>query len=537
MKKLLLLLLFVSLSFPLFSQYQTDIIVYLNNGHVSYYNLATGVNHDNMLEVGPTPNDMISYNHNVFIVNSGTWGANTSLQIIPEKAFYDFAIDGDTTAFRALAKKVMLTNNGNAWSVTGIDDSHVAVTLAQTGQIDVVNYVTGEVSNTYGGLSQGSPQGLCTVSGSVVAVAMSDWSDPNLGQGRSVAIMDLADGTLLDTVAAHLNVVDVKKLEDGNLVAYSWGGWFGDDNYGTLHYINGSTYDEIASLELPDAAKANYVIEVDAQTLYVNAFDADYNTVYGLYNLNTLQYTTVSDGLFANAVVGRLLDNESLLVMMDDHTEVHNQNMSNILNIPYVIGTVNAPLKYSAAVPVELTSFTANVSGANVVLNWVTATEINNRGFEVEKSSDNKSFEKAGFVEGNGTTTDVNNYSFTDSYNGGKVYYRIKQVDYDGSFEYSNTVEVSSVPTEFVLNQNYPNPFNPTTNISFNIPVNADVTLNVFNSIGENVAAIFNGNLEAGSHQFTFSASNLSSGIYFYTLNAISANSNYSKTGKMILLK
>ena len=183
--------------------------------------------------------------------------------------------------------------------------------------------------------------------------------------------------------------------------------------------------------------------------------------------------------------------------------------------------------------PVELTSFTASARGTSITLNWETKTEVDNNGFEVERNA-NGTWQKIGFVEGHGTANSPKYYSFVDNgVVGNKIQYRLRQVDNDGSFEYSPVVEVELNPTEFALYQNYPNPFNPSTMIRFSIPVGGTVALNVFNTLGEKVAALLNGQLEAGYHEVSFDASNLPSGLYFYEIKT----GDFSSIKKMILMK
>jgi hypothetical protein len=190
-----------------------------------------------------------------------------------------------------------------------------------------------------------------------------------------------------------------------------------------------------------------------------------------------------------------------------------------------------------SVVPVELSSFTANSFANSVVLNWITATETNNKGFDVEKSADGKNFVKVAFLQGAGNSVKSILYNYTDqSVAAGKYYYRLKQVDFDGSFSYSNVAEVNvaAVPGSFSLSQNYPNPFNPTTSISFTVAKNEMVTLNVFNALGQKVASLFNAQAEAGkTYNVSFDASKLTSGIYFYQLN----QGSNSVTKKMTLMK
>jgi len=191
-------------------------------------------------------------------------------------------------------------------------------------------------------------------------------------------------------------------------------------------------------------------------------------------------------------------------------------------------------------VPVELESFTGKVTGRNVTLEWITATELNNLGFEIQKSFNSK-FQTIGFIEGYGTTTEIQSYFFIDKdVNAGSYNYRLKQVDFNGNFEYSPIVNVVvSAPNEFSLSQNYPNPFNPGTKIEFSLAIDSKVTLKVFNVLGQEVASLVNNiNLEAGLHNVDFDASALSSGIYFYILKAEnSEGKNFISTKKMALTK
>jgi len=185
-------------------------------------------------------------------------------------------------------------------------------------------------------------------------------------------------------------------------------------------------------------------------------------------------------------------------------------------------------------IPVELASFSARVDQNNVTLSWSTATETNNQGFEVQRSNGNEFF-TVGFVSGNGTTTELKNYSYLDrNVEVGSYSYRLKQVDFDGTFSYSSEINVDvAAPVQFELSQNYPNPFNPNTTIKFTIPESSIVNLKVFNALGEEVKSLLNQNMEAGTHTITFDATDINSGIYFYRLEA----GQFSDVRKMTLLK
>ena len=185
-------------------------------------------------------------------------------------------------------------------------------------------------------------------------------------------------------------------------------------------------------------------------------------------------------------------------------------------------------------IPVELTSFAGITENNDVILSWSTSTEVNNQGFEIQRKA-NSEYERIGFVEGNGTTTELQNYTFRDeNVNAGSYYYRLKQMDFDGTFEYSGEIAVEvSQPADYFLSQNYPNPFNPSTKISYAIAEDIDVTLKVFDVLGNEVATLINENQPAGNYDITFDAANLSSGVYYYTLQA----GEFTSTKKLMLMK
>ena len=190
---------------------------------------------------------------------------------------------------------------------------------------------------------------------------------------------------------------------------------------------------------------------------------------------------------------------------------------------------------WSSTVPVELTSFSATTNNSNVILNWSTATEVNNSGFEVQRLELGNEYATIGFVAGHGTTTESKNYKYIDAnLSSGSYTYRLKQVDFNGTFSYSNEVNVDvTAPVRFELTQNYPNPFNPSTTIKFAIPQSAEVTLKVYNALGQEVSTLINQFMESGLHTINFDASKLNSGIYFYKLDA----GQYSDVRKMTLIK
>ncbi|MDQ7817622.1 MAG: lamin tail domain-containing protein [Melioribacteraceae bacterium] len=191
-------------------------------------------------------------------------------------------------------------------------------------------------------------------------------------------------------------------------------------------------------------------------------------------------------------------------------------------------------INYSPSpLPVELLSFISIVFGNKIQLTWSTATEVNNYGFGVERRTQNEEWKKIGFVQGNGNSNSPKNYAFTDQPLGGINFkYRLKLIDFDGSYEYSNEVAVTLKGiNQFTLEQNYPNPFNPTTTIRFSLPLEYFVSIKVFNLLGEQVSEVINQSLKEGYHEIKFDGSNLASGVYFYHLNA----GNFRATKKFIV--
>jgi hypothetical protein len=185
-------------------------------------------------------------------------------------------------------------------------------------------------------------------------------------------------------------------------------------------------------------------------------------------------------------------------------------------------------------VPVELTSFLVSSDKNDIILTWNTATEVNNQGFEIQRKTAGE-FERVGFVEGNGTTTEVQNYLFKDKdLLSGNYTYRLKQMDFDGSFAYSDEVEIEiDQPSVFYLGQNYPNPFNPSTNIKYSIPADAMVTLKVYDILGTEVSTLVNEYQQAGTFDVVFEGSSLASGVYYYQLTS----GELTSTKKLMLTK
>ncbi|KAA0247010.1 MAG: T9SS C-terminal target domain-containing protein [Ignavibacteriae bacterium] len=266
----------------------------------------------------------------------------------------------------------------------------------------------------------------------------------------------------------------------------------------------------------------------------------------------TISFSGNGDGtgdvLSTSSPNGELIGTVTLDITDQNATAMVNwDEINSKMNTPtFQLVTNNYQGSFDGVLPVELTSFTSKLLNDKIQLNWVTKTEVNNYGFNVERRINEGEWNTIGFVEGNRTTTESKEYSFSDKdiYAGGsKFQYRLKQIDFDGSFEYSDVVEVGVVANQFELSQNYPNPFNPSTTIRFSLPKDTQLKINIYNMLGELVKTLAEGTYQAGYHKVTFSAlggstsngnvSLLPSGVYIYRIES----NEFVQVKKMILMK
>ena len=198
-----------------------------------------------------------------------------------------------------------------------------------------------------------------------------------------------------------------------------------------------------------------------------------------------------------------------------------------------------------SALNVELESFTSNVSGSSIQLDWTTAFEKNNLGFEIDRKLGSEVWQNIGFVSSQGSSASPENYSFSDELDTssfiGDIFYRIKQIDVSGTSQYIKEIKlnVNLTPQTFVLFNNYPNPFNPNTLIKYSLPTNSRVEIKVYNIVGQLVSELINTIQTTGDHKIVFNAAGLPSGIYFDVLEAKSLDGKQGSTlvKKMVLLK
>lgn len=211
------------------------------------------------------------------------------------------------------------------------------------------------------------------------------------------------------------------------------------------------------------------------------------------------------------------------------------QNLSSSSPVLKVDG-INVSTGWNSVLPVDLNSFTYSQYNNNITLNWSTSDEINNSRFEIERSKKDAGWINIGFVNGAGNSSSVNNYTFTDSdLIPGKYNYRLKQIDFNGSYVYFNLIEdiYIGVPEKYFLSQNYPNPFNPDTKIKFKIPVSEDVKLMIYDMSGKEIIKLTDRRLEAGNYSIKFDGAGLPSGVYFYKLQT----EKFTDVKKMMLIK
>jgi hypothetical protein len=262
-----------------------------------------------------------------------------------------------------------------------------------------------------------------------------------------------------------------------------------------------------------------------------------------IFSQNFLNFQ-LADGSYKNIQLSELqiitlsASGEQLNIYHNDGTFV-TQNIADLLNMTL------AETGLGQALPVELSSFSALVNGTTVILKWITKTEVNNYGFEIlrsalndrhsEEGTDEEPWEKIGFVNGYGNSNSPKEYSFSDIPRGGTQFqYRLKQIDNDGKYEYSNVINVEiGSPNRFELKQNSPNPFNPSTVISYSLPIESKVSLKVYDIVGREVASLIDEEQPVGYHSIIFDGSYLSSGVYICKIAA----GKYSASIKMILMK
>ena len=377
-------------------------------------------------------------------------------------------------------------------------------------------------------------------------------------------------------------------IPSGETIKFTDRGWTGTDFYilsnedsivvtttstvsaGTIVSVNGTTFTPSigtvsgTALSLFAGDQIICYQDVPSYPTFIAAIQGDYNS--GDYNSTTKWNNGTNDNTTSSALPTGLTNGTNAVSLFPAIAELDNAQYNCTLTSGtkaellaainnYSNWTTDNSTTYSACAaaftinaltPVELVFFTGILNDNSVELNWQTATEVNNYGFEIQRSvgqaiSLSEEWETISFIPGHGNSNSANSYEFVDKVNDKEkdkdyiIKYRLKQIDTDGSYEYSDIVEVTinPQPTTFSLFQNYPNPFNPISNIKYEIANSGPVSLRVYNTLGEEVAMLVNTIQQPGSYEVQFDGSQLASGVYIYRLST----GGYTAEKIMLLIK
>ncbi len=421
------------------------------------------------------PNQVYHYKNNTFVVCSGNYNeGDTKLIVIPDAAFLDYRANHDSTIFENSATVIQFETYGNAWNVVGLTDSTVLVTLSGTSKLEIINFRTGEIISEIENIN-GNPQGACDFNENYVAVAVADW-----GYGfdaNSVLFVDKQTGEVAQSVTLRKNVVSVFKLEQGGLLAATWGTWSGEDNYGTVSRID-ENLNVTATLYPADSAKAYSFVQLNDNYVHINAYSSTFQTVTAVIDLQNNTDSTVTEGFWAKHIVGKFSDGHLIAQDMTG-LAIYNENGDSLMHLDYV----------------DVQSLTTFILRPNAVEDyWQTVSE-----FELSQNYPNPF---------NPTTN---------------ITYVIPSViaspDLSGRGNLSNGQRQSAIG-----------------GASSQAPRNDEavqISLKVYDALGREVTTLVNAKQTPGEYSVQFNATGLPSGIYFYTLQT----GNFVQTRKMILMK
>ncbi|MBE0572721.1 MAG: T9SS type A sorting domain-containing protein [Ignavibacteriaceae bacterium] len=403
------------------------------------------------------------------------------------------------------------TDNGDDWTTLDLDHFHTSVVINSNGDIFVGTGALGVYRSTDNGMN---------------------WAQINQG------LTNPSINSILINPSGHIFAGTIsggvfRSLDNGeNWIQINQGL---SDNYVTSFAINSSGHIFAGTANsgvFRSTNNGNNWVQINQGLIAGEG----YRIRSFAKNTNGDIFTGTAFGVF------RSIDNgENWIQINQGLSNIHVHSLAINSNGDLFAGTEGGIFKsMESTLPVELFSFSSKYLRDEIRLNWVTKTEVNNYGFNVERRINESEWNTLGFVEGHGNSNSPKEYSYSDKdlFAGGSNFqYRLKQVDTDGQFEYSDVVEVEVVPAQFELSQNYPNPFNPTTTIRFSLPQTSQIKINLYNVIGELVATLADGMFESGNHKIEFNASSASgglpSGTYIYRITSDS----FVQTKKMLLLK
>jgi len=455
------------------------------------------------------------------------------------------------------------TDHGNTW-IPCLSPGLYSVYELYSLTIDGFGYIyagthgNGLYRSTNDGTSWGNPSNLSgnfLPDGDIYKVAI----------GQTGTVYATLDGNIYNSTDNGSNWTEVKVTASGNptggfqTIAFGSSRVYAGGSYDWFYYStnDGTSWNWEGSssglTKAPLSLAVNSLGNIFAGTSGSGIFKStdlgvswtQMNTNLGSLYINTIAINT-SDVIYAGTTNGiytstdngsHWVSNNSGLTNTDIRSIAFDPSSTNVFAGAYKSDGTGGIWQSVATLPVELTTFTVSKSGNTAFLKWNTATEMNNYGFGVEKRDAGKAeWNKIGFIKGNGTSNAPHQYSFIDKEPAkGKYAYRLRQIDNDGSFKYSKSVELenNSTPTSFSLAQNFPNPFNPSTMISFDLPLNSFVSLKVYDMIGREVETILSEGMSAGSYSRQWNAMNVPSGVYFYRLQA----GSFIETKKLVLLR
>jgi hypothetical protein len=527
-----------------------------SNQGLTYINLSTGTVVDSLVPIGPVANEIVAFNNRLYVVNSGQFpnGANASIQ---HGRFPNFIVGAApirtetiSTGLNPFSMATFNVPTGETFGVvTNLLDSSISLYRMNAPTFnanqDTIQFLRKK------SIGRRGPEGMEVVSEANGArLYIANAYNPETFDYDSVVTVwrfynNGANDSLVTRIQVQLNPQDVVKDRNGLLHAVCTGNFgFGTPPvFGKISVINPATNSIVATINV-GGSPSSVVFNSNNVGILSGGFVSNRLIRYNANTFDTIPTPFIQGGSLA-------LIGDTLIVARSGRITLYNAlTLDSLLQFnltpgaPY--GGVVAFSVDAGALPVELIAFSGRKTNDGILLSWKTASEHNNAGFEVQRriekresrseagGASNEAWQVLGFVRGNGTTTEAQSYSFLDRSASGKVQYRLKQIDFDGQFEYSNIIEVDAgMPKQFALEQNYPNPFNPTTVIAYQLPVASTVSLKVYDVLGKEVVTLVNGRQKAGAYNYTLNAGNLASGIYFYRLQA----GNFVSTKKMMLVK
>ncbi|MFQ3599483.1 MAG: T9SS type A sorting domain-containing protein [Chloroherpetonaceae bacterium] len=518
-----------------------------SNQGLTYINLSTGTVVDSLAPIGPVSNTILAFNSRLYVVNSGQFpnGANASIQ---HGRLANFVVGA------APIKTEPIPTNRNPYSITTFSvptnetfgvvsnllDSSISLYRMNAPTFnanqDTIQFLR-KIS-----IGRRGPEGMVVVqtltAPNEALVYIANAYNPETFDYDSVVTVwkfynSGANDSLLTRIQVQLNPQDVVRDRNGRLHVVCTGNFgFGSPAlFGKISVINPLTNNVVATIDV-GGSPSSVVFNSQNIGILSGGFVSNRLIRYNANTFDTIATPFIQGGSLA-------LIGDTLIVGRNGRITLYNAlTLDSLLQFNLTAGApysgITAFTVDAGALPVELIAFRGEKTTDGVLLSWKTASEHNNAGFEVQRKSQGADWNTLGFVRGNGTTTNAQSYSFLDKSASGKVQYRLKQIDLDGQVEYSTVIEVDAgLPKQFALEQNYPNPFNPTTLITYQLPVASEVSLKIYDALGREVATLVNGRQEAGLYNQTFNAATLSSGIYFYRLQA----GNFTATKKMMLVK